>query len=78
MTKVEVDVEKMQEFQKKLLEDKAFRERFAADPGAVIKEYGIQVPEESIPEKVDLEALEERASKAAGAAGGTIPITVWW
>lgn len=78
MPKVEIDTDKIVEFHDKLLKDKKFRGKFAADPKAVLKEEGIEVPEELIPEKVDLEALEQRAAKAtAVAATNVIPIAVW-
>lgn len=77
MPKMEIDTDKMVEFHEKLIKDKEFREKFAADPKAVFKEAGIDVPEGAIPEKIDLESLEQRASKAT-AAGGVAPVVVWW
>ena len=76
MPKVEVDTDKVEEFQEKLKKDKGFREKFAANPKVVFEEEGIEVPEEMIPEKVDLESLEQGASRVS--RGGVVPIVVWW
>ena len=49
-------------FQKMLLEDEAFRKRFAEDPRAVTREFGIELPEGvTLPERLDPEVVDRQA-----------------
>ena len=47
---------------KKLMTDGAFRKEFAKDPKAAVKAQGWEIPNEMLPEKVDLKVLEQRMS----------------
>lgn len=72
MAEIKVDVDKVKEFSEKLNESGDFRKKFAEDPRGTVKEFGIDVPEEMIPEKIDLEELEKKRAKPVGGVVGVI------
>ena len=68
MPEVKYDTEKMAELMDKLAKDEAFRQKFQSDPKAVFADYNMDIPDELIPENVELaspEELEERKTKSA-------------
>ena len=70
MTEVKYDTEKMAELMDKLIKDEAFRQKFQSDPKAVFADYNMDIPDELIPENVELpgpEELEARKTKFATA-----------
>lgn len=67
MTEVKYDTEKMAELVDKLIKDEAFRQKFQSDPKAVFADYDMEIPDELIPENVELpgpEELEARKTKS--------------
>ena len=59
MAEVEIDTEKMAELMDKLAKDEAFRQKFQSDAKATFAEYGMDVPDELIPEHIELSSPEE-------------------
>lgn len=53
----------MSEFFARLGEDKAFRERFAKDPAAVLREAGYDPDQLELPTLIDPDALERRVTR---------------
>lgn len=72
MPEIKLDADKVKEFSEKLMESGDFRKKFAEDPRGTVKEFGMDVPEEMIPEKIDLEELEKKRAKAVGGVVGII------
>ncbi len=70
MPEVKYDTEKMAELMDKLAKDEAFRQKFQSDPKAVFADYNMKIPDELIPENIELpgpEELEERKTKSVPA-----------
>ncbi len=67
MAEIKIDTEKMEDIMDKLAKDEKFREKFQANPKAVFAEYNIEVPDELIPENIELpspDELEARKTKS--------------
>lgn len=61
-------------FVRKLHDDSAFRSRFAADPGGVLREFDLDPALLDLPERIDLQELEDRIAAAhRGNARWTLP-----
>jgi hypothetical protein len=68
MPEVKFDTEKMAELMDKLIKDEAFRQKFQSDPKAVFADYNMDIPDELIPENVELpgpDELEARKTKTS-------------
>ena len=75
MPEVKYDTEKMAELMDKLIKDEAFRQKFQSDPKAVFADYNMDIPDELIPENVELpgpEELEERKTKLIAVPGAFV------
>ena len=68
MPEIRINTERMDELLDRLSRDEGLRKSFQSNPKAVLSKYDIDIPDEFIPDKIELPSLEElqrRRSKAA-------------
>ena len=68
MPEIRINTERMDELLDRLSKDEKLRKSFQSNPKAVLTDYDIDIPDELIPDKIELpspEELQRRRSKAA-------------
>lgn len=57
MLKIDAPEEKLHELVKRIVTDDDFQKEFEKNPREVLSRYGVEVPEEMIPEKLDVKEV---------------------
>ena len=57
MVNISASPEKLNDLVVKIIRDDEFQKKFEADPKAVLSEAGIELPEDVIPDKIDVRAI---------------------